>query len=327
MAQTELRFHLWRACLAGLTALLGLPAAIPAQAAEPFIVILGVAQDGGYPQAGCTRDCCAPAWDDWNERRFSSCIAVVDPDSGQRWMLDCTPDFRDQLRLLDTLAPRTGPGSPLSGILLTHAHVGHYSGLLHLGREVMGAQAIEVFAMPRMKAFLEGNGPWSQLVSLQQIQIHRIAAGQSIRLNDRIRVVPFLVPHRDEFSETVGFKIEVAQTSVVYLPDIDKWQRWDVDIESVIRDCDLALLDGTFFDIRELPGRDLSQIPHPFISQSIKRFEGLSAADRNKIQFIHLNHSNPGLRPGTEARSAINASGSHVAEQGSIWKFTSGEAG
>lgn len=281
----------------------------------PFTMVLGVAQDGGYPQAGCQKDCCRPAWLTPNQRKHVACLAIVDPSTEQRWIIDATPDFRDQLRLLNETAPADQtPG--LSGIFLTHAHIGHYTGLIHLGREVLGAQKVSVFVMPRMRQFLETNGPWNQLVELQQIQLHRIGAAQVVNLNRRLTVIPFLVPHRDEYSETVGFRITGPSKTVIYLPDIDKWERWDVSIENLLKDADVAYLDGTFFDVSELPGRDMSEIPHPFIVESMKRFEVLPLSERNKVRFIHANHSNPVINPKSDAAKAIRRAGHHFARQG-----------
>ena len=286
-----------------------------ARSNQPYVAVLGVAQDGGFPQAGCQKPCCQAAWEDPQRRRSVACLAIMDPQHQQRWLIDATPDFPQQLRALDQLQPSdSAPG--LNGILLTHAHIGHYSGLIHLGREVLGASDVSIFAMPRMRHFLETNGPWDQLVKLRQIRIHKIAAAQRVRLNDRISVVPFLVPHRDEYSETVGYRIHGPSHTVVYLPDIDKWERWSVKIEDVLSSADVAYLDGTFFAARELPGRDMSQIPHPFIVESIARFKRLPAKERNKVRFIHANHTNPILNPQSPAAATVSAAGHHVAKQG-----------
>lgn len=304
--------------LAVLVLFASLTGATPNAVAQgpPQIIVLGTAQDGGYPQAGCAKKCCSSAWDDPKLRRFVSSIALVDPETDERWLFDCTPDFREQLRLLDELSP-SALASPLQGILPTHAHVGHYAGLLHLGREVMGADQIPVFCMPRMRYFLESNGPWSQLVELRQIAIQRISAGTEFPLNSRIRVIPILVPHRDEFSETVAFRIQGPNRSALYLPDIDKWDRWDVRIEDLIEEVDFAFLDATFFDDGELRGRDMAEIPHPFVVESLERFQKLNNQDRAKIHFIHLNHSNPALQSDSDARRLINSAGMQVAKQGS----------
>ena len=287
----------------------------------PQLVILGTAQDGGYPQAGCKKPCCKRVWEDPTERRYVSCVAITDPASGDRWLLDCTPDFREQLMLLEHICTqqfgdRVNWKSHVSGILPTHAHVGHYAGLIHLGREIMGAESVPVFAMPRMYYFLESNGPWSQLVELEQIKLQRITAGNPVELNERLTVVPILVPHRDEFSETVGFRIQGPLHSAIYLPDIDKWEKWSVNIEQLIADVDLAFLDGTFFSGDELQRSDASLIPHPLVSESMDRFRTLSIEERSKIHFIHLNHTNPVLDKNSAEHQQLLQAGFEVAEQG-----------
>jgi pyrroloquinoline quinone biosynthesis protein B len=285
------------------------------QPAGPYVVVLGIAQDGGYPQAGCRRDCCARAWRDASLRRGVACLGIVDPATGERWLLDATPDFREQLRALDELAPTTSvPG--LAGILLTHAHVGHYTGLMHLGREVLGAYKVPVYAMPRMRAFLSHNGPWDQLVRLENIELRALSADEPVALNARLTATPFLVPHRDEYSETVAFRIQGPQRSVLYISDIDKWERWDRPIEKLIAEVDVAYLDGTFFAEDEIPGRSMAEVPHPFIQESMQRFAALAPAERAKIRFIHLNHTNPALQADSPARREIERAGFHVAEVG-----------
>ena len=197
-------------------------------------------------------------------------MAVVDPTEGKAWMFDATPDFPEQLRRLEHVLP--SEPVELAGIFLTHAHIGHYTGLMHLGREVMGASQMPVHAMPRMRSFLEANGPWSQLVGLENIALRNLSADSTLLLNGRIKVTPFLVPHREEFSETVGFKIEGPERSLIFIPDIDKWEKWERDILTEIKAVDYALLDGTFFQNGEIPGRDMSQIPHPFVEESMAKF-------------------------------------------------------
>jgi pyrroloquinoline quinone biosynthesis protein B len=284
----------------------------------PFIVVLGIAQDGGVPHAGCDRKCCAAAWSDPKLRRRVVCLAIVDPQSQQRWIIEATPDFPAQLHALDEIAPRRAdqPKPALDGIFLTHGHIGHYAGLVHLGREVLGAKEVPVYAMPRMQAFLEGNGPWDQLVKLGNIAIRPLQADQALKLNDRLTVTPFLVPHRDEYAETVGYRIDGPARSIVFIPDIDKWEKWDRRIEEVVADCDVAYLDGTFFADGELPGRSMAEVPHPFIIESMRRFAPLPPGERAKVRFIHLNHTNPGLREGSEARGAIEQAGFAVAVEG-----------
>ena len=262
--------------------------------------MLGVAQDGGLPHIGCRRPECVKARANPALKRHVASLAIVDPESGQHWVLDATPDFPAQMAKL--------PGT-LAGVFLTHAHIGHYTGLMFLGREAQGAKGVPVYAMPRMREFLTKNGPWSQLVSLQNIELRAIEDG--VRLNERISVTALRVPHRDEFSETVGFIIAGPKRKVLFLPDIDKWEKWDVAVEDVIKGVDRAYVDGTFYADGEVPGRSMSEIPHPFIVESMKRLKPLAS----RVRFIHLNHTNPALHNGPERR-AIEKQGFAVAGEG-----------
>ena len=286
-----------------------------APAAAPFAVVLGVAQDGGYPQAGTPP---GPAWDDRSQRRLVASLGVVDPATGERWIVDATPDFPEQLHRLDRLAPpAAAPG--LAGILLTHAHVGHYAGLIHLGREAMGARGVPVYAMPRMADFLRRNGPWELLVRLGNVELRPLAAGTPVRLNERLRVTPLRVPHRDEYSETVAFRIDGPTRSLLWLPDIDKWQRWDeagTRLEEAVAGVDVAYLDGTFFADGEVPGRPMAEIPHPFVRETIARLRPLPAAERAKVRFVHLNRTNPLVRGDAAAAAEVAAAGMAVAAEG-----------
>lgn len=282
---------------------------------SPYIIVLGVAQDAGYPQADCQRACCRPAWKHAELRRHVACLGIVDPVTGERWMIDATPDFKDQLQALNRQAPNRDD-RPLSGVLLTHAHIGHYTGLMYLGFEAIGAKSVPVYAMPRMREYLSTSGPWSQLVRLHNIELRPLEDGAEIALNARIRVRPFRVPHRDEYSETVGFEIIGPEKCVVYIPDIDKWEKWDTQIETVIGRCDRAFLDGSFFLNDEVQGRDMSIFPHPFIVESMARFSPLPDSEKQKITFIHFNHTNPVLDEDSEQARAVRDRGYRIAIEG-----------
>lgn len=281
---------------------------------EPYLVILGVTQDGGYPQAGTKKSL---AWDNPTKQRHVSCLAIVDPATSQRWLIDATPDFKEQLHFLDDIAPAEGkPG--LDGIFLTHAHIGHYTGLMHLGREVIGAKNIPVHAMPKMHEFLNNNGPWNLLVQLKNIELHILSNEKPVKLNAKISITPFLVPHRAEYTETVGYRIEGPNKSVLYIPDIDKWEDWDewgINIEDKIKDVEVAYLDGTFYADGEIPGRSMYDIPHPFIEASMKRFSDFPAEEKSKIRFIHFNHTNPALIDGSKAQQEIEKAGFRIAKE------------
>jgi pyrroloquinoline quinone biosynthesis protein B len=275
---------------------------------NPYIIVLGIAQDGGAPHAACTKDCCIDKWDNPKLHNQVSSLGIVDPSTNEVWMIDATPDFSLQLNTLTMDQKRT-----FKGVFLTHAHIGHYTGLIHLGREVMGAKQIPVYAMPKMKRFLTTNGPWSQLVDLNNIDIKNLQNNTKIQLNNNLSITPFIVPHRDEFSETVGYKISGPNKSLIFIPDIDKWEKWSQNIEDVVENNDFSLLDGTFYDINELPGRDMSEIPHPFIVESMEILDNVT--NKASVYFIHLNHTNPALDRQSNAIKMIKNSGFNVAKR------------
>lgn len=281
----------------------------------PYIVVLGVAQDAGHPQAGCEAAHCKAAWEDPSKAHKASSLGLVEPATGRQWLFDATPDLPEQLYDLNQTATSSGD-STLAGVFLTHAHIGHYTGLVHLGREVMGVKKVPVFTMPRMGEFLSANGPWSQLVKLENIRLEDCS--KPVVLADELSVEAFPVPHRDEFSETVGFRIKGPAKTVVYLPDIDKWDRWATPLVELLSDVDIAYLDGTFFADGELGNRDMSMIPHPFMAETMELLRELPSAERAKVHFIHLNHTNPALNPKSKASKTVRDNGFHLAVEGDI---------
>ncbi|MDQ7012787.1 MAG: MBL fold metallo-hydrolase [Planctomycetota bacterium] len=295
---------------------------------SPRVVVLGIAQDGGVPQAGSFGD---RRWGEANGQRLVVCLGLIDPRTDRVWMFDATPDFRRQLYDLHAEAQGAAwewrasnrPGEPrpaaLDGIFLTHAHIGHYTGLMFLGHESMGAGGVPVYAMPRMRGFLEGNGPWDQLVRFENIELRTLGAGEAVHLGEGLSVTPILVPHRQEYSEVVGYRIDGPTRSVLYIPDIDSWEEFDAmgtRIEDMIARVDIAYLDGTFFANGEIPGRDMRGFPHPFITNSLERFAALPEAERAKVRFLHLNHTNPALHPSGPAQGVIRRAGMRVAAEG-----------
>jgi len=270
------------------------------------IVILGTIQDAGSPHIACTKDCCKDLFDKPDNTRQVVSLGVYDASTKKRYLFEATPDMPKQLNYLMQYGEQSDKKIP-DGVFLTHAHIGHYTGLMYFGKEAMSADRVPVFAMPKMKDFLETNGPWSQLVSEKNIVINQLKDGESIQLSNVLKVTPYRVPHRDEYSETVGYHIQGPNKSALFIPDIDKWEKWEKSIIEEIKKVDFAFLDATFYDGVELNNRDISQIPHPFVIESIEKFKDLNEEDKQKIIFIHFNHTNPILNPNSsEAKNLID---------------------
>ncbi len=278
------------------------------------LTVLGNVQDGGYPHIGCERPDCRNLFLRPAGQHQVVCLGVVDAAAGKQFLFEATPDAARQAFQLAGL-PGAHDGMP-DGIFVTHAHWGHYTGLGLLGREAKGAKGVAVYAMPKLKGFLEQNGPWSQLVELGNIALHALSADNVVQPSPQLRVTPLRVPHRDEFSETVGFRLEGPERSALFIPDIDKWSRWERSLADEVARVDLAFLDGTFHDGGELGHRDMAEVPHPFIVESLALMEGWADAERDKVHFIHLNHTNRLLDPTSEQSLAVEAAGCHVARFG-----------
>ena len=280
------------------------------------VVVLGTAQDGGYPHTGCLEECCLEAWNDPKLKRQVSSLAIL---SGKDcFLIDITPDIKYQLRIIKKI---TNDNAKISGIFISHAHIGHYIGLLELGLEVMNTHDVPVYVMPRMRSFLIENAPFVQLVELKNISLTTIKENMPIQVNSNVRITPFQVPHRNEFSETVGYKIQSILKSVLYISDIDSWNEWDININELIEDNDISFLDGTFYDKIELNNRDLSTIPHPSIRESMEQFSTLDKIDRKKVYFTHLNHTNNVLQDGSEERADVMRKGYQIASDGMIFSI------
>lgn len=260
--------------------------------AQTYIQVLGTAQDGGYPHIACKKQCCSRAWAGETEKQFVVSIALVDSVARKWWLFEATPDIKEQLQYFHTLNGGRYNYLP-DGIFITHAHMGHYTGLMQLGREALGAKGIPVYVLPKLKNYLETNGPWSQLVSLNNIAIHPLKANSVIGLTKNAKVKVFTVPHRDEYSETAGFTIVTDKKKYLFIPDINKWDTWQQDIIAEVKAVDIALLDATFYDSAELPGRRMSEVPHPFMQETMQLFNVTDEHTKAKIYFIHVNHTNP----------------------------------
>jgi pyrroloquinoline quinone biosynthesis protein B len=283
--------------------------ALPMMGAGPVpnrieAVVLGIAQDGGVPHLGCRQKLCEDARRDPSKRRLVASLGLVDDRAGRRFVIDATPDFSEQVARLGRLP---------DGILLTHAHIGHYLGLAQLGREVLNARRLPVFCTSSMARFLRENLPWKRLVALDNIEIREVEPGKEIALTDSLRVTPLKVPHRDEDSDTVAWVVAGPARRLLWLPDIDKWEKWDRRIEDVVKTVDVAFLDGTFFSAGEIPGRSIAEIPHPLVPETVSL---LSTGERSaKVFFVHLNHTNRLLWDRKEARRLLEK-GFGIASEG-----------
>ncbi|MGC6507315.1 MAG: MBL fold metallo-hydrolase [Myxococcota bacterium] len=283
---------------------------------EVTTVLLGTAQDGGFPQVGCTSECCVNVWSQPDQHRLPCALGLIDPFEKKRWMIDCTPAFPQQWHRLNQVSPADWG---LNGIFITHAHLGHYTGLLQLGKEAWANQSMPVYVMPRMMHFLSNNAPWCDLISQGHIRFKVLQHQSDVHLSPKLTLTPIQVPHRDEHSETIGFLINSDGNRAIYISDIDHWNDTALDIVSRIQNCDIAWLDGTFYSMAELPNRNRAHIPHPTLQDSMSAFCTLKQTDKAKIHFFHFNHSNPILKVNSAERTKVINAGFKIANDLDQW--------
>ena len=289
------------------------------------LVVLGIGQDAGAPQIGNPDD---PAWSNPSKRLYATSLGLLDHENGKRYLFEATPDIREQMQILDEIMPARSDGPYVDGVFLTHAHIGHYAGLMFLGRESMGTKGVPVFAMPRMADYLENNGPWSQLVALGNIDLKDWIVESDlyrVELEGGNYVFAKLVPHRDEYSETAAFYIASKRTSALFVPDIDDWESWQTGPEwgngsaliQYLKEGGYAFVDATFYNDNELPGRDMSKIPHPRVTETMELAKKLGNPDTpSKIHFIHINHTNPIRDPKSSQSQFVEDAGFNIARRG-----------
>lgn len=279
------------------------------------VVVLGVAQDGGLPHFGCNRPCCASARATGREL-FPASLGVIDHDTGRLLLIEATPRVEPQVALLHAAAGVQDRGRrPVDAVLISHAHIGHYLGLAHFGREVAATSQLPVHVSPRLAAFLRAHGPWAQLVAQQQIELHEFAPGTTFSPLGGLTVTAIAVPHRDEWSDTMAFVLQGPRQRVLFVPDVDAWDKAPGLLDRLLDGVDVAFLDGTFWDGRELPERNRAEIPHPLMVDTIERLRERARRRPGSLRFLHLNHTNPALHD-PAIGAAVRAAGFAIAQQG-----------
>jgi pyrroloquinoline quinone biosynthesis protein B len=248
------------------------------------IVVLGSGQDAGVPQIGCECTNCSRAREDSKFELMGPSVAILDEEKEYCYLIDTSPDIKPQLELVKEILPKvkTNEKIPISGVFLTHAHFGHISGLWMLGKECIDTRDIKVYCTSKMSEFLVENHPFSHMLDRKNLGLTTMKANHKYPIED-FSISSFLVPHRNEYADTVGYIIEKGK-KILYLPDLDSWTE---ELVKLIESVDIALIDGSFYTNDELPGR--TDVPHPPMRDTME----LLNPSKTEIYFTHFNHTNP----------------------------------
>jgi len=131
-----------------------------------ILQIIGTSQDAGYPQLNCYCNNCQQARKDISQRRLQSSLALIDLNKEKSYIFDITPSFPEQLSILNETAVKNKINTDhLNGLFITHAHLGHYTGLLFLGKEAMNVKKLPLYLSEKLYYFLSQNEPWSTIIN------------------------------------------------------------------------------------------------------------------------------------------------------------------
>lgn len=273
----------------------------PSAGRDVCATLLGVAQDGGRPQAGCVRPCCAPAHLEPGLKRHPVSLGVVGKDHSTH-LFEATRSLSWQFECWHRSDPTTGP---LDSVWITHAHHGHVDGLGLFGREVLNAKGLPLHCSPSFSRLLDKTPNWRLMLEQGVFSPRPFQAGKPVSPSGRevegcgFSVTPIAVPHRAELSDMHAMLIEGEHDSLLFLPDHDTWEETlaTVGFDSIRQwftelGVGVVLLDATFWSAHELTSRKQADIPHPPVVETVERLGQRREGDP-RVVFIHLNHTNP----------------------------------
>ena len=285
------------------------------------VTILGIAQDGGVPQTGCSCENCISAHINHTLRRSAVSCGVRGIDDSLH-LIEVGRNIAEQLNLWSNKMDSKEIRIP-DTISITHVHLGHIDGLGQFGKEVMDVRGMPFYASKASIKNLEKRELLSPFDALEIDSNYLFYP--SIGCGFKLEFIK--VPHRDDYSDTHAIIIRGKYRSLLFLPDHDNWiETLEMHECNTIREwflklkIDYALIDGTFWDKNELGGRDMTEIPHPTIVETLNRL-GKRVKNDVEIFFFHLNHTNPALNTSSKETSIIEALGWKVLTERQVFSL------
>ena len=300
-----------------------------------FIRVLGSAAGGGFPQWNCGCPNCVGVRRGTLRAVARTQESVAVSADGDSWfLLNASPEIRQQIESFDKLHPRTQRDTPIQGIVLTNGDLDHCLGLLSL-RE---SQPLALYSTERiLRGFSEGNVLYRTLQRFDgQARWHTLqldAAEQPLRLlngaDSGLSMRAFDAPgkpalHLDQANAGAGDNIGVvihdlkSGKSMAYIAAVGASSSAVVAAATA---ADLVFFDGTFWSSDELialgastrRAEDMAHWPINGAGGSLRFLAELTHARR---VYIHINNTNPILREDSAERAAVHAAGVEVAHDG-----------
>lgn len=290
--------------------------------------LLGTAAGGGFPQWNCWCPSCEVARrDPARAMPRTQSSAAVSAD-GERWfLLNASPDVREQVQSLNGHAPAGARHVPVEGVVLTDAEIDHSLGLVLL-RE---GRALRVYATRQVEVTLEADSRFLRTTrAFATVTVTTLEPGRATPLQLRqggdsgLFVTPFIVPagpprfaSDDTAGHTIGLEVSGPGGSVVYAPATGAM---DAGLLERIARAGLALVDGTFWEddelialgIGERTARQLDHVPIWAPDGSLVRLAGTGT----QCVYVHINNTNPILVEDSPERRAVESAGLIVGHDG-----------
>ena len=287
--------------------------------------ILGAAAGGGLPQWNCGCENCRLARAGQIPAQTQSSLAVS--ADGTDWaILNASPDIRQQMADTAALHPIGLRDVPLRSVLVTNGDIDHIAGLLVL-REMQG---FTLFATPGIQAVLRDN-PVFDALNPKAVTRTDIAVDTPFALTTGLEATLFPVPGKVPLymegetvetdligEQTVGVHLRAGGRDVFYIPGCAAMTD---DLRDRIRGADLVFFDGTLWRDDEMvraglgpkTGRRMGHMSMSGPDGSIAAFDGLDVARR---VFVHMNNTNPVLRPDSTERAEAEGAGWTIGQDG-----------
>lgn len=299
------------------------------------IRVLGSAAGGGFPQWNCGCPNCRRLREGTIRAvpRTQESVAVS-ADDAEWFLLNASPEIRQQIEDFPGLHPRGPRHSPLSAVALTNGDLDHTLGLLSL-RE---SYPLVVYATEAVcRGFTEGNTLYRTLQRFpEQVTWRVLQCGRSGDLagadarpsrllleavaapgKPPIHLEGLAPPHPED---NIGLSLRETETGrrLAYFPAV---ARITPAVRASLEGADCVFFDGTFWSSDELPAlglgtkraEEMAHLPVGGPDGSLARLAGLRAGRRI---YIHVNNTNPILREDSAERRAVEAAGWEVARDG-----------
>lgn len=291
------------------------------------IIVLGTAAGGGVPQWNCGCDNCRAARNG-HELRMTQASIALSTDRQHWFLINASPDLRQQLADTPALHPRALRHSPIAGVILSNGEVDAIAGLLTL-RE---GSPFTLYGHERVLSLLAGNSIFNVL---KPALVPRIAITPDTAFEPRLpdgtlsglEILPFVAPGKaalfvedssaNEDGDTLGFVIrdKASDERFIFLAAC---ATLTPEVERHLTGAKLVFFDGTLFTDDEMIRAGLSQktsqrMGHIAMSATIPALDGLGI--ERKV-FLHINNSNPALKPGSPERQVVEAAGWQIPADG-----------